>query len=216
MRNILVTAVLAAWVSGCVYDDAGVDPADVAPLRHRLGGRAVLGLEDSSAITVTATDVDGVALPTMRAIITGGRAAVRTTADGVLVVEALEIDLSDVTVPAGAVSPETIDVTDLQLRLGIQLAVAPTWSEDGRTAIGTGRADLLLDWSIANDNGVFPMSTRKLEDTPFEVEVYLDERDDVRARIATSVDGELSRYLDRIALSDFAMELDATSYLPVD
>jgi hypothetical protein len=216
MRTILVTAVLAAWVSGCIYDDAGVDPAEVAPLRYRLGGRAVLALEDTSAITVTATDVDGVALPTMRAVITGGRTAVRATETGVLVVEALEIDLSDVTVPAGAVSPETIDVTELQLRLGIQLAVVPTWSEDGRTAVGTGRADLLLDWAIANDNGVFPMSTRKLEDTPFEVEVYLDEHDDVRARIATSVDGELSRYLDRIALSNFAMALDATSYLAVD
>jgi hypothetical protein len=216
MRNILVTAALAAWVSGCVYDDAGVDPAIADPLRYRLGGRAVLALEDTSAIAVTATDVDGVALPSMRADIAGGRTAIRTTEEGVLVVEALEIDLADVVVPPGTVSPDAIAVTDLQLRLGIQLAVAPTWSDDGRSAVGTGRADLLLDWSIVNDSGTFPMATRKLEGTPFEVEVYLDEHDDVRARIATSVDGELSRYLDRIALSNFAMTLDATSFVPVD
>jgi hypothetical protein len=216
MRSLLVTAVLASVIPACVYDTEGVDTRDSLPLRSRLGGRAVLSLEDSSSIAITATDGSGGLLPTMRADIAGGRAAVRVTRPGTLVVEALEIDLADVTVPAGAVSPDSIEVTDLQLRLGIQLAVEPTWSDDGKSAVGTGRADLLLDWAVVNDSGVFPMTTRKIESTPFEVEVYLDDHDDVRARIATSIDGELSRFLDRIALSNFSMDLDATSLVAVE
>jgi hypothetical protein len=217
MRTTLVTAALAlALTPGCVYDESGVDDAETSPLMHRLGSRAVLTLEDSSHIEITATGTDGQPLPGMAADIAQGRTALRATRDGVIVVEALEIDLSDVVVPPGTLSESSYQLTDLRLRLGLQLGVAPEWSADRRHAIGTGTADLLLDWSLVADGEVYPMATRKLENTPFQLEVILDEGNNVTARISTSVAGRLSSFLDRILLSDFSMELDATSLPAID
>lgn len=217
MRNTLVPAALvAALAPGCFYDDRGVEAAETSPLLYRLGTRAVLTLEDSSHIQITATSAGGQRLPSMEANIVDGRAALRATPDGVIVVEALEINLSDVTVPPGTLSDDTFHVTDLQLRLGIQLGTVPEWSDDGRRAVGHGKADLLMDWAVVLDGNVHPMGTRRLEDTPFEIAVELDDNDNVVARISTSVDGQLSTFLDRIMLSDFTMALEATSAPPVD
>ena len=217
MRTPIVTAALAlAVVPGCLYDESGVDDAETSPLLHRLGDRAVLTLEDSSHIAITATGADGQRLPTMEADIIQGRTALRSTREGVIVVEALEIDLSDVVVPPGVLAESAYHVTDLRLRLGLQLGVEPEWSPDHRHAIGRGHADLLLDWSLVADGETYPMATRKLENTPFELEVDLDEGNNVTARISTSVAGELSNFLDRIMLSDFSMELDATSMPDID
>lgn len=217
MRTSLVTAALAlALVPGCVYDESGVDDAETSPLLHRLGRRAVLALEDSSHIAITATGAEGQRLPTMEAEIIEGRTALRATPEGVIVVEALEIDLSDVIVPPGALSESAYHLSHLQLRLGIQLGVVPEWDAERRHAIGRGTADLLLDWSLTIDGEVYPMATRKLENTPFEIEVVLDEGNNVTARISTSVAGRLSNFIDRIMLSDFSMELDATSVPEVD
>jgi len=217
MRNTIVTAALvAALAPGCFYDDGGVDPAEASPLLYRLGTRAVLDLQDTSHIAITATDLDGRRLPSIEADIVDGVAALRATPSGVIVVDALEIDLSDVEVPAGTLSPAALQVTDLKLRLGVQLATVPTWSEDRRHAVGTGSADLLLEWALVIDGELTPMATRKLEASPFEIAVDLDDNGNVTARITTSVGGELSRFLDRIMLSDFTMELDATSLPEVD
>ena len=217
MRTTLVAAALvAALAPGCLYDESGVDDADTSPLLHRLGTRAVLTLEDSSHIAITATGTDGQPLPTVEAEIVQGRTALRATPEGVIVVEAIEIDLSDVLVPPGTLSEAAYQLTGLQLRLGIQLGVVPEWSPDHRHAVGRGTADLLLDWSLTADGEVYPMATRKLENTPFELEVELDAGNNVTARISTSVAGQLSSFLDRIMLSDFSMELDATSLPDVD
>jgi hypothetical protein len=217
MRTTLVAAALvAALAPGCFYDESGVDDAETSPLLHRLGTRAVLTLEDSSHIAITATGADGQRLPAMEADIVQGRAALRATPEGVIVVEALEIDLSDVAVPPGALSESAYHLTDLQLRLGIQLGVVPEWSEDRRHAIGHGQADLLLHWSLAVDGEIYPMATRKLAGTPFDIEVDIDEGNNVTARISTSVSGRLSNFIDRIMLSDFSMELDATSLPEID
>jgi hypothetical protein len=119
-------------------------------------------------------------------------------------------------VPAGLLSPDPYHVTDLRLRLGIQLATEPEWSADRRHAVGTGQADLLLEYALVVGGDVTPMGTRKIEATPFQIAVDLGEGDVVTARIATTIGGELSRFLDRISLSDFSMQLDATSIPLVD
>jgi hypothetical protein len=216
MRTYSVLALVAALAPGCLYDGSGVDPAETSPLLYRLGTRAVLDLEDSSHIDITATDDDGQRVPSMEADIVDGVAALRATPEGVIVVEALDIELSDVVVPAGLLSAGEYQVTDLRLRLGIQLATIPEWSADRRHAVGTGEADLLLEYALVVGGDVTPMGTRKIEATPFQIAVDLGEGDVVTARIATTIGGELSRFLDRIQLSNFSMRLDATSVPLVD
>src|SRR5688572_11768465 len=144
LSRILSPILLAASLGACAFDGGGVSDGD---LDSRLQQRAFLDLASTSTVGVCAFDPDGHELPYVEPSVEGGRAVLRTTADGWLLVEDLEISLDDVVIPAGELGPDPVVLTDVELRLGTQLEVEPYYSGDGAAAWGTGSADLLLDWS---------------------------------------------------------------------
>jgi hypothetical protein len=208
MRNLLLTLTLAAAIPACTYDASGVDP-NQTPLRQELGKRAFLDLGTDSRIGVTAIGPDGQAMKNVAPPVTGGRAVLRSTDDGFLVVEDLDVKLGDVDVPAQDFG-KPIHLTDLVLRLGTQIDVDGDWDPNGLAVDGEGTADLLLDWSWRLDDGsIYPLATQKLSKAQFEVSAHDDGTGRLTAAVWMVKPGELRKYADRVTLRDLSVAVMA-------
>jgi hypothetical protein len=206
---VAAAASLTGW-AGCAFDGGG-ELAEREVLEERLLSRAFLDLEASSQVGVLATDGDGNQLPCVQPTIVGGTAVLRTTESGLLLVEDLDVRLSDVMIDPGVYGSASIRLTDVVLRLGTQIVVEPDWG-DGTGAIGFGDADLLLDWAVVSQSGdVFPLATQRLGETNFAVEVALRDDDSLSAHVQTRIEGDLRNFADRVKLSDLSIAVSAVT-----
>ena len=212
MKTLLSLALLpAALATGCAYDTSGVD--DGRPLDHELASRAFLDLAPTSTVGVTAYDASGKPLPYVEPTVHDGQTVLRTTDDGWLLVEDLAIHLDDVVIPAGQLEPTPVVLTNVDLRLGTQLAVQPMWSPDGKSVWGTGKADLLLDWALVLDNGnVWPLATQKLGAQDFTVTVELADDGTVTAQVDALARGKVDQVNGLFSLEDLNVNVDAVRY----
>lgn len=206
----LFAVALATTTGACAFDDTGVEPHN--ELQQQLAGRAFLDLAPSSHVGVVATDGHGQAMPYVEPQVVGGRAVMRTTIDGWLLIEDLEVQLADVTIPPGELGADAVRLTDVELRLGTQLAAQPYYSGDGRAAWGAGEADLLLDWSMVTREGdTYPLATQRLGEADFTVAVVVDDTGNLSAEFATAVAGEVHRLTGLVTLSDLSVSVDAVT-----
>jgi hypothetical protein len=208
-----LAAVTFASAAGCTYDQ-GYDDDDVATdsLYTRLGTREALVLETTSLVGVAAHDDQGNPLPCVQPTVLGGDAMLRSTHTGLLLVEALDIELTDVKIEAGVLHSEAVQLTDIDLRLGTQVVIEAEWSEDGLHAEGVGHADLLMNWAVLTDkNEVLPLATQKLRDVEFTVRADLDEAGDIHVQVYSAVEGKIGSFANRIELSDFSMAVNAVT-----
>ena len=207
MRKLIPVLALAAAIPACTFDGSGSDPRD--PLRENLTHRAFLDLGASSRIGVTATGPDGQLMPEVAPAVTGGRAVLRATPDGVVIVEDLDVRLADVTVPC-ANGGRPVHLTDLALRLGTQVDADGNWSADGMSVAGDGTGDLLLDWSWVLDDGtIYPLATEKLSRAPFSLHIAQDDAGQLTAAVWMKQDGDLRTIADQVTLSNLSMAVVA-------
>jgi hypothetical protein len=200
-----------ALVAACSFE-----PTDGSSgLADQLRRRAFLDISTDSAVEVSATARGGQALDVDPTVL-GGQAVLRTTEDGWLLVEDLDIPLDDVTVPAGLLSDRPVTFTDLYLRLGTQLAVpllAPL-GDDTTALAGFGDADLLLDWAMLSWEGdVLPLAMRRIADAPFTVNLALDDEHRLHASINARVDGVVDELGELVVLRD--LQVDVLSSAPM-
>lgn len=203
--SLLPLTLLAASAAACGFEPGGAGEDLATQLRRR----AFLDVSADSDLAVSATARSGQALAVDPGVL-GGQAVLRTTADGWLLVEDLEIPLEDVTVPAGVLADRPVTFTDLALRLGTQLAVQPLVPLDGddATLAGWGDADLLLDWSMQSwDGDHLPLAMRRIADAPFAVAIQLDVDGRVHASISTRVDGVVDELGELVVLRDLAVDV---------
>ncbi len=147
--------------------------------------------------------------------VVGGRAVLRATDDGVVLVEDLDVTLDDVIVPPGTVGTAPLHLTEVVLHLGTQIAAVGDWSDD--SVVGRGRADLLLDWSLVLPDGTpYPLATQKLRDQMFTVVVDRTAAGALTAHVLTSAAGELRTFADRVTLSDLEVEVVANRAVVVE
>ncbi len=183
-------------------------------LATQLRKRAFLDVSTDSDVAVSATARGGLNLDVDPGVL-GGQAVLRTTTDGWLLVEDLEIPLDDVTVPAGVLANRPVVFTDLALRLGTQLAIAPLAPIDDSdvSLIGRGDADLLLDWAMVSwDNQQhLPLAMRRIADVPFAVAVEMDAAGDLHASITARVDGVVDELGELVALRDLQVDVLSSS-----
>ncbi len=211
--NKLTSIVAIAFVAlgGCAFD-TGSESSSVPTLYQRLGTRETLTLEAPNLVGVAAYDKQGQPIPCLQPNIVGGEAVLRATDEGVVLVEALDIELSDILIEQGVVSETNeIRLVDIQLRLGTPLSVIPEWTNRDTRAVGTGKADLLMDWSLLADNGDrLPLATQRMRDVEFFVEARLRTDHRVTVAVTTAVEGTIWD-LGRIELSDFSMAINAST-----
>jgi hypothetical protein len=200
-------AALVLSTGACAFDGDGVGGES---LESRLATRAFLDLASSSEVGVTATNADGRRLDYVEPRVTGGRAVLRTTETGYLLVEDLEIQLADVVIPPGELGPDSVVLTDVGLQLGTQIDAQVFWASDGEAAWGAGDADLLLDWSLVLDSGdTWPLATQRLGEADFEVAVMLDADGGLTAQVDTSIRGQVHELTGLVTLSDLNVAVDA-------
>jgi hypothetical protein len=215
LNKTLAIAVALIAITGCTFDDGYVDEEVDQSLAYRLGDREALSLESTSLVGVAAYDDDGNNLPCVQPTVGGGEALLRSTDSGLLLVEKMTIDLSDVVVEPGVVHSQPIHLTDIELRLGTQLVIEADWSADGRSATGTGRADLLMDWAVLDDDGDhLPLATQKLRQVEFAVTARLNEDGMITTEVISTVEGRIGGFANRIELSDFSMAVHASTDVP--
>jgi|JI10StandDraft_1071094.scaffolds.fasta_scaffold01001_22 hypothetical protein len=194
------TAAALAMTAACGFEPAGAP----VPLTERLAERAHLTVS-------TASDLDATAVASGHALaiaptITGGEVVVRTTADGYLLVEDLTLPLADVTLPAGMIAERPVRFTDLVLHLGTQLAVALPADAPPDALVGTGQADLILDWALVDADGeVVPLGLRKAPRTRFAVAITADATGALRADLAAHVAGTAMIITATSALRDVSL-----------
>ena len=206
----IVAAVVA--LSGCAFDDSGDVLGQEESLHHRLGTRENLVLEPTSLVGIAAVDENGEPVPCVQPTVVGGTAVLRSTEDGLLLVEDLEIQMSDITIKEGLILEQDIHLTDIVLRLGTQIVIEADWADAGVRAQGSGTADLLLDWATVADSGnVYPLATQRLRDSEFLVDVVLNEDGTIGASVTSAVEGELASFTNKVQLSDFSMAVSATT-----
>jgi hypothetical protein len=209
-KREIAVVVAALALTACTFDEGVEDGEVTESLQHRLGTREELVLEPTSLIGVTARDEDGTELPCLSPDVAGGTAVLRSTADGLLLVEKLEVQLTDVTVEAGVVYDAPIHITDIELKLGTLLVLEPPWAIDRAEA--AARADLLMDWALLDGDGDhLPMATQRLRDVEFAVDVRQDADGRISAAVTTGVDGRLAGYAGKVELTDFSMAVQAST-----
>jgi hypothetical protein len=194
-----------ALVAACSFEP---DPG-AGSLSDQLRRRAFLEVSTDSAVEVSAIARGGQPLDVDPGVL-GGQAVLRTTEDGWLLVEDLEIPLDDVTVPPGVLSDRPVTFTDLALRLGTQLAVPldPPLTDDTTALAGLGDADLLLDWSMLSWQGdVLPLAMRRIPDAPFTVVLTLDADQRLHAIINARVDGVVDELGELVVLRDLMVDV---------
>jgi hypothetical protein len=205
---IFTLAVSTATLVGCSFAAEGELPGP-STLWEELGTRETLALEEQSDVDVKARDRSGADLPCVQPEVIGGRIVLRSTESGLLLVEALDVDLTDVTIEPGVVHSEEIQLTDLRLRLGTQLVLTPEWGEDGRDAYGEGTADMLLDWAVVSTTGeVYPLATQRIRDAGFTVAVRLEDDGSITADMASWVPGPVWDF-SAVEITDFNMAVSA-------
>jgi hypothetical protein len=209
-KTEIAAVVAAVALTACAFDE-GTDPGEVTEsLEHRLGTRETLTLQPDSLIGVTAVDQDGTELPCLEPDVAGGDVVLRSTEDGLLLVEKLDVQLTDVTVEPGVIYDAPIHLTDIELRLGTMLVLQPPWAADRAEASGT--ADLIMDWALLDDDGDhLPMATQRLRDAQFAVDVRLDDSGRITAEVRTGVEGHLAGYAGKVELTDFSMAVNAAT-----
>lgn len=203
----LLLSLASLSLAACAFEDDGLVSDSLETQLHQ---RVFLDLAPSSTVGVVATDADGNPMPYVEPRVTGGRAVLRTTEDGWLLVEDLDVQLADVVIPPGAIGDDAVTLTEVGLHLGTQLAAEPYWAGDGDGAWGSGDADLLLDWSMVTSQGdVYPLATQLLGDAEFTVAVRRDEDGTLHAEVDTAIPGEVHRLTGLVTLSDLSIAVDA-------
>lgn len=206
---LIVISFVAVAALGACAQHAGDDTtvADPTSLHARLGHSQLLELAAPSAVEMNVREGAEAPMDNVRPEVLGGHTQLRATNDGFVIVEALAIDLGDVTVRKDWPSEHTVELTGIQLRLGTQLAIDAEWTE--LRVSGTGRADLLMDWAIRTEDGdVLPLATQRARD----VEVYVDASavpgDRLHGSVSANVLGQVWRF-STIEVHDLTMALHA-------
>jgi hypothetical protein len=211
MKSLLTLLPLVLFTAACGFEPDGGGDSLATQLRQR----AFLDVSKESDVAVSATARGGQNLDVNPNVLGGGEAILRTTQDGWLLVEDLEIPLDDVTVPPGMLSDRPVTFTDINLRLGTQLAVAPLAPIDDESVAlaGWGDADLLLDWAMLSWDGQdhLPLAMRRIADVPFAVAVEMDEAGDLHASITARVDGVVDDLGELVVLRDLAVDVVSTT-----
>jgi hypothetical protein len=79
---------------------------------------------------------------------------------------------------------------------------------------GSGKADLLLDWSWLLDNGtIYPLATQKLAGSLFETAVREDDAGNLHADVWMTQPGTVKQIAGTVTLSDLSLAIVATTPL---
>lgn len=137
--------------------------------------------------------------------ILGGDVTLWATPEGYLVVSRLRVDLADVELGPDIVSPNGVALTGLQARVEFPAVAIPDSTGDNVTAVVD--LDLVLEWAIKRDDGVYPMSPVRLDGVPVSIEVHRNADDTLSARFVALREGVFWSWANTFELSELMVHL---------
>jgi hypothetical protein len=196
------TAILTLSVllfAGCTFDGSGV-PAP-PPARDRLAEPLELALQPAACFL----EVNDRALPLI-----GGTVRVRADLAGTLTLEAVDVHLGDVVVPAEDGRPE-LRFTDVRVSLPEPVAAQSEWSASGDAGFARVTTDVWLDWKIVAPSGeALPLATQRLEDLTLDLDVFDALDGHLTAVLYGEKPGVFWRWADILTLRDLVVDLRAS------
>lgn len=177
---------------------------DVPPTAHeRLSRGVVLGLDrEQSAISIAVTRSNVVYDARPRAL--DGELALRVRG-GAISLNAIEVELGDVMLPAEEFPPHGVHLTDI---VGV-LHVAPiktTWSDDANAVFET-HANIRVEWKLVREDGTLEIRPLEIEDVPLGGDLQISEEGIVRVEMRLMAPGVLFEVANVIEMSDLSMTL---------
>ena len=138
--------------------------------------------------------------------VAGGRFTVHAVDDH-LRIDGLTLGFDDVALPV-SLFPGELVLTDLHVHLAAPLVVPARWSHDGELGIGLGPGTLRLDWSLAVDGAIYPLSSQAMADLDFTV-VAADVAERATFGLGLTADGVMWTWADLVALGDLDLDIIA-------
>lgn len=212
LASIIAATALLGACQGQGHDDWVPDSEDTSVLQE-LGGGASFDIAPTTAdggsyavtqaLALRAGAAAEVALP-----IVGGYLDLRATRDGLVVLEALEVDVADAVIPPELFPPNGLRLTGLRLVLESPAVFSPEQGIDRLTAIGSidARAEWAIDLGDGRSSALGPLH---LEGLPVSLEVGRDASGGIRVRVVAFRDGSFWRWAETFELTDLAVDLTA-------
>ncbi|HET6610536.1 MAG TPA: hypothetical protein VFG83_01030 [Kofleriaceae bacterium] len=210
---------------GCALgnNDPMIDPPPSAPatpeaqpttsLRESLrapADLAVMADAETSFVTLTAGHVPSGASKAVEMAVLGGDLDVHTTVAGLLVIDTLAVELSDLEVPAAFVPPEGIALTGVIAHLDGPKAVEAEWSADGSTATAELSLDVVVDWAIRSEDGeVIQLSPLVITGMTMDVSLARGSDGHIAAHLSGLSSGAFWSWAGILELSDLSVEVSA-------
>lgn len=137
----------------------------------------------------------------------GGYFDLRATRDGWLVVQNLEVDISDAYLTPEMVPPSGLLLTAVKISLPTPLVLSPT-DQGSRIAV-VARLDITAEWALALPSGrIHPLLPVDLESIPFSLEVERTRSGALKARLVAFQQGPFWNW-SGFQLADMTLDLSA-------
>jgi hypothetical protein len=216
-------ALVATLIVGCSSMDATnpppapvgpTDPAAPASLHEQLAAGASFDVSaHGSTVSLTARLVaEGDALPPRALPVIGGSVALRSDADGRLVVDTLDVAFDDVVLTGEEFPPDGLHLTGMRVTLDAPAACEPFWSESGDTVVATPRGEMVLEWAIvAPDGTLVPLAPQHFSDVPLDFVVERTERGTLSLALTGGAAGTFWSWGGIAELSDLTFDVAAAT-----
>ncbi len=203
-QSVLVMALstlISLGLSGCRYDASGIPDPAPTQTRDRLATPQSLALVPAACFL----EVNRRALP-----LTGGSIDVEASLTGQIQLDAADIRLGDVVVPATADVPEDLHFTDVRLSLPKPVSAKTEWSAAGDAGFTRVVTDVELHWSlVAEDGTVLPLAPQKIAKVPLVVDVFDASDGRLTAVVHGEIDGTFYQWVGILSMSDLTVDLRA-------
>jgi hypothetical protein len=208
---LALAASLLAALAGCALDAMeDTVPPPRSPVLDRLSGPFAFSVDGAaSLVAVEARALASGSSEPVEFAVQRGRSALRVTPDGFLILDDIDVELSDVLVPAELIPPAGLPIKDVRVR--IERPSAAPLEEIGGVLLAVVEVDLLVDWSgeFGDEGNVYPLRSVRLGGLRLEVELGIDAAGAVVAHFSAARAGAFWDWARRFELSDLVVELAA-------
>jgi hypothetical protein len=162
-----------------------------------------------------ARGVAGGAEADLQLAVVGGSIELWAPSDEVLLIREVDVQLADIAVPPEVLPPHGAYLTGVGATLASPITVEPT--DDGATATVIANLDLDASWALVVGEGEsYPLSTLRLRQVPFSLEISRNLVGDLRVRLVGFRDGTFWSWAGAFELADLTVDLQAVPEQPVE
>ena len=139
----------------------------------------------------------------------GGYIDVRALDGDAAAIRDLVIDIDDVSLPEGIVSPD-VRFTGVHARIARPESFEMTWGERGERAEAIVSLDLIVDWGVSVDGGkMHPLAPVNIKNLEMVLELSRGERGGIEAQLAGFRDGVFYEWGGVVELRGLALDVRA-------